>query len=210
MEISAAGFLMRRTAWLRSSVFRDFPYRPTSFPTSFWEAPLVIRSDALRCCDSSCFRSALRLLAMVVLSGTLAAQLTTGVIEGTLRGADGRPTAEARILVTGAAGFRMMAACDANGEFAITLPYGHYQLFGEVRLDSASSGAAVLVAPLQTTRVDLIVDETGNTHEVQTASTRTPGIWTATAAERSYPVSGLAGLLLSGEPSSITAPLDLT
>jgi hypothetical protein len=147
---------------------------------------------------------------MVALPGTLAAQLTTGVIEGTLHGADGRPAAEARIQVAGAAGFRMMAPCDANGTFTITLPYGHYQLFGGVPLDTATSGASVFVAPLQTIRVDLVVDETGTTREVQPAPTRAAGTWTDTAAERSYPAFNLAGVLLTLEPSSVTAPLDLT
>jgi len=133
------------------------------------------------------------------------------VIEGTLRGAEGRPAAGGRILVTGGAGFRTVVACDANGQFAITLPYGQYQLLGDVRHDSESSGAAVLVAPFETTRLDLVVDASGTTHSVETGSARLPGVWTDTTAGHIYPEAfSLAGLLLSREPSSVTAPLDLT
>jgi hypothetical protein len=150
-------------------------------------------------------------LAFAAIPAILAAQLTTGTIEGTLRGPDGRPTAQGRILVNGGAGFRSVAACDANGEFALTLPYGQYVLFADLRRDTDVAGASVFVAPLEITRVDLFVDDTGATHIVQPAPARTAGIWTDATAERTYPAPfSMAGQLLSREPSSVTAPLDFT
>jgi hypothetical protein len=178
---------------------------------SLWEVPLGTRSAASLCSGSSGLPFALLLCAIVFIPATLAAQLTTGVIEGTLRSADGRPAVGGRILVTGGTGFRTVVACDANGEFSITLPYGQYQLFGDVRHDSGSSGATVFDAPLETKRLDLVVDASGTTHSVESGPARTPGIWIDTTAGHMYPEAlGLAGLLLSREPSSVTAPLDLT
>jgi hypothetical protein len=139
------------------------------------------------------------------------AQLTTGVIEGTLRNPEGHPTAGGRIVVSGGAGLRMTIKCDGNGQFAITLPYGRYQLYGDIRHDSGSSGVSVFVAPFETKRVDLVVDASGTTHGVESGPARTPGIWTDTTAGRVYPEAlNLEGLLLSREPSSVTVPLDLT
>jgi len=172
---------------------------------------LGTRSAASQCSGSSSISSALLLCAIVLIPGILVAQLTTGVIEGTLRSAEGRPAAGGRMLVTGGAGFRTVVACDANGQFSITLPYGQYQLFGDVRHDSRSSGAAVLVAPFQTTRLDLVVDDSGAMHIAESGPARSPGIWTDPTSGRIYPEAfSLVGVLLSREPSSVTAPLNLT
>jgi hypothetical protein len=171
---------------------------------------LGTRSAASLCSGSSGLPSALLLCAIVFIPATLVGQLTTGVIEGTLRSAEGRPAAGGKIFVTGGAGFRTVVACDANGQFAITLPYGQYQLFGDVRHDSGPSEAVVLVAPLETTRLDLVVDASGTMHIVESGSVRMPGSWNDTTAARMYPEAfRLDGLLLSREPSSVTAPLDL-
>ena len=169
------------------------------------------QSAASLCSGSSHIPPALLLCAIVFIPAGLVAQLTTGVIEGTLRGAEGRPTAGRQILVTGGAGFRMVVACDANGQFAITLPYGQYQLFGDVRHDSGSSGAAAFVAPLQTTLLDLVVDTSGAMHILESGPARSPGLWTDPTSGRMYPEAfSLPGLLLSREPLSVTAPLNLT
>jgi hypothetical protein len=135
------------------------------------------------------------------------AQLTTGTIEGTLRATDGGPVAGA-ILVTGGTGFHTVIHSNSNGEFAIALPYGRYRLSGEVQRGARPSSATVFVAPLQTARVNLIIDASGSIRVGQLAS-RTPGIWTDAASGRLYPeASSLPGLLLSREPSSVTEPLD--
>ena len=176
---------------------------------SLWEVPLGTRSAASLCSGSNGSPSALLLCAIAFIPATLVAQLTTGVIDGTLRSADGRPAAGVRIVVTGEAGFRTVVARDANGQFAITLPYGIYQA-ADIRHDRASPGAAVLVVPLKTTRLDLVVEASGTTHGVEPGSARMPAIWTDSTAGRLYPDSfSLSSLLLSREPSSVTAPLNL-
>jgi hypothetical protein len=114
---------------------------------------------------------------------------------------DGRPVAGTPILLTGGAGFRIVTRSNSNGGFYVTLPYGQYRV----------SGAVVVVAPLQTTRVDLVVNDSGGISSAQPAAVRTPGTWRDATGARLYPEAfSLAGLLLSREPSSMTEPLDLT
>ncbi len=138
------------------------------------------------------FRPGLLLAMAAFVPGALWAQLTTGTLEGTLRAADGRPVAGARILLTGGAGFRIVIHSASNGEFAVTLPYGRYHL----------SGATVFVAPLDTTHFDPVIEQAG---------ARAPGIWTDVTRGRLYPEAfSLPGVLLSREPSSVTEPLDFT
>lgn len=138
------------------------------------------------------------------------AQLTTGAIEGTLRATDGRPTASAPILITGGAGFRTVIHSNSIGEFTSTLPYGRYLLSGGVQPQATGASATIFVAPLQTTRFDIVIDTSGSIRVVQPAA-RISGIWTDATSGRRYPEAfSLPGLLLSREPSSITEPLDFT
>lgn len=148
------------------------------------------------------------LAAVALVPGSLLAQLTTGTIEGTLRATDGRPVAGAPILVTGGTGFRTVIHSGSNGEFAMTLPYGRYTLSAEVQHGAGTSGAAVVVAPWQTVRIDLIIDASGAIRSTQPAPPAT-GIWTEATSGRLYPEAfSLSGILLSREPSSVTEPLD--
>jgi len=166
------------------------------------------------CCGSIRSLPAVRfgflLAAVAFVPGSLLAQLTTGAIQGILRAADGHPLAGSPILITGGAGFRTVIHSNSNGGFAVTLPYGRYRLSGGVQHGAASSGATVFIAPLQTARVDLVVDASGGIGSVQPAA-RTAGIWTDATSGRLYPEAfSLPGLLLSREPSSVTEPLDFT
>ncbi len=136
--------------------------------------------------------------------------MTTGAIEGTLRAPDGTPVTASPILVTGADGFRIVVLSSAGGEFSLTLPYGRYRLSADVQHGAGSTGTTVYVAPLQTARVDLVIDASGAIRGGQEAE-RTPGIWTDATSGSSYPEAfSLAGILLSREPSSVTQPLDFT
>ena len=176
--------------------------------------PLGTRSAVSPCCGSSrtlpAVRLGLLLATVTFVPGALLAQLTTGAIEGTARATDGRSVADSPILITGGAGFRTIIHSNSNGEFAVTLSYGRYCLSGGVQRGTASSGATVFVAPLQTTRIDLVMDASGVTRSVQPAA-QTPGIWTDATSGRLYPEAfSLPGLLLSREPSSVTEPLDFT
>ena len=175
---------------------------------------LGTRSAASPCSSNSRSLAGVRrlglLLATAFVPGALLAQLTTGAIEGTLRATDGRSLAAAPILVTGAAGFRTVIHSNSNGEFAMTLPYGRYRLSLDVKHAAASSGATIFVAPLQTVRFDLVIDASRSIRIVQPLPEK-PGIWTDATRARLYPEAfSLQGLLLSREPSSVTAPLDLT
>jgi len=141
--------------------------------------------------------------------GSLLAQLTTGAIEGTLRATDGRRLAGESIFITGAVGFGIVIRTNFNGEFFVMLPYGRYRLSGELQRSTESSRATVFVAPLQTARVDLIMNTLGAIHVMQLAPSWMPGTWTDDANGRRYPEAfSLQGALLSREPSSVTEPLD--
>jgi len=172
---------------------------------------LDTRSAASRCCGSSRLSLGLQLAVILFTPGTLVAQLTTGVVEGTLRGIDGSPLSGAQIQVTGRARFRTVVRSDANGEFAMTLPYGWYQISGKTQPGAESSGTTIFIAPLQTSRVDLVIDASGAIHSMPPAASATQGIWTDATSGRIYPEAfSLPGLLLSREPSSVTQPLDFT
>jgi hypothetical protein len=121
---------------------------------------------------------------------------------------DGHPLPGAAILITGGVGFRSVIHSNSRGEFILTLPYGQYRLSGDPPNRTANSDATVFVAPLQTTRLDLVIGASGAIRDMQLAA-RTPGIWTDAPSGRLYPEAfSLAGLLLSREPSSVTEPLD--
>ncbi len=137
------------------------------------------------------------------------AQLTSGAIQGTLRDPDGRPVAGAPVLITGGAGFRTVVHSNSNGEFVMTLPYGRYRLSVGIQFGGQSSGATIFVAPLETERLDLVIDASGAIRGVRPAQAGTPGMWTDATRTLLYPEAfSLPGLLLSREPSSVTEPLD--
>ena len=135
------------------------------------------QSVASPCCgnrsDLPVVRLGLLLATVAFVPGALLAQLTTGAIEGTLRATDGRPVTGTPILVTGGAGFRTVIHSNSNGRFAMTLPYGRYRLSGDVQHSAESSATTVFVAPLQTTRFDLLMDASGSIRGVQPVA-RTP------------------------------------
>jgi hypothetical protein len=145
------------------------------------------------------WRRALLLTAAILLPGMLAAQLTTGIVEGTVRDRQGQPLSDALISVTGSLGFQAEIRTTADGEFAVVLPYGEY------RFSAAESSVDVYVAPLGTTRVELVIEGT------EQNAAHVPGLFIDTTCARTYPESiSLHGILLSREPASVTEPLDFT
>ena len=163
---------------------------------------LDIQSAASRCfaIRSRAGCAGLLLAFLFVTNRPIFAQLASGVITGTVRALNGRPVDGVPILITGAVGFRLVAHSNSNGEFSVWLPYGRYQV----------SGAAVLVSPLQTVRLDLMVTASGAIRTVQ-QPLKAPGLWSDATSGELYPEPfSLAGLLLSREPSSVTEPLDFT
>jgi hypothetical protein len=167
-----------------------------------WVVRLDTQSAVSLCSVSSRISSEVNvavLLAIVAsVPGILPAQITTGTLAGTLSGADGNPAPGSAILISGGAGFSALVHSNSNGEFTLPLPYGHYRLSGRTGREQFTSDATVFVAPLQTTRIDLVIDASGSIRGVQPP-----------AARRLYPeVFSLAGLLLNEEPSTVTEPLD--
>ena len=145
---------------------------------------------------------------LVITSGALLAQLTTGTIEGTLRDLDGHPLAGSAIVISGAAGFNTIVHSNSNGGFAISLPYGQYRLSAEHQ--HTESSPMVFVAPLQTVHVDLVIGASGSIQAMQTVLP-IAGAWTDVSRGNLFPeASSLQGFLLSREPSSVTEPLDFT
>ena len=133
----------------------------------------------------------------------LRAQLTTGVVEGVIRGPDGRAKSGAQIVITGSLQFRAVTQTGVEGAFTVVLPYGEY------RFGVGASGVSVVVQPLETTHVNLLIDPSGVLHEEMRS--RSPGVWSAAARDRSFPeATTLQGLLLNREPASVTEPLDFT
>ena len=101
-----------------------------------------------------------------------------------------------------------MIRADANGEFAITLPYGRYRLSGDLPQSAGAPGTTVFIAPLQTTRCDIAIDASGIIREVQSPM-GTPDVRTDSGAGRIFPEAfSLQGALLSREPSSVSEPVD--
>src|SRR5580704_391382 len=143
------------------------------------------------------------LFAGVVLPGILWAQLTTGVVEGVLRSPDGRPLAGTLLTVTGDPNFHAEVRSRGDGEFALVLPYGRYRF---------STDIVVFVAPLQITRLDLVMDPHRVLHIADPQFDRMPaGLWSAATRGRSFPEGfSLQSALTAREPFSITAPLDFS
>jgi hypothetical protein len=153
-------------------------------------------------------RRGLLVLWLTVIATTLPAQLNTGVIEGTLRDTRGSPVAGETILITDGTGFRGVIRTGSKGDFSTTLPYGWYRLSYE---DAHPSDAIVFVAPLQTLRVDLVMNGEGSIRAQAGRSAGTPDTWSDDTGGRRYPEPfSLTGLLLSREPASITQPLDFS
>ncbi len=180
---------------------------------SSWVVRLVTRSVASLCFANSRGLPKVRLGPLVATVAfvpvALLAQLTTGSIDGTLRDVNGHPLAGLAIVVSGAAGFHTVIHSNSDGGFAMILPYGRYRLSGEIQHDSGSS-AIFFVGPLQTIHVDLVINASGSIRATQGPS-RTSGAWTDVTSGGVYPEAfSLQGLLLSREPSSVTAPLDFT
>jgi hypothetical protein len=166
---------------------------------SSWVVRLGTQSVASLCSANNRFAPLLTILVLV--PGALLAQLTTGTIEGALRDSNGHPVAGSSIVVSGAAGFRTVVHPHSNGEFAMTLPYGRYRLSGEVQL---------LVLASQIIHIDLVIDASGTIRAAAT-DPGSLGTWTDATRGQLYPEAvSLQGLLLSREPSSVTAPLDFT
>jgi hypothetical protein len=143
------------------------------------------------------------LFAGVFLHGILWAQLTTGIVEGVLRSLDGRPLSGAVLTVNGDPGFHAEVRSRDDGGFVLVLPYGRYRLSADI---------LVFVAPLQITRLDLVMDPHGVFHAVEPRVDRmSAGLWSDTSRGLRFPEGfSVQSALATREPFSITTPLDFS
>lgn len=162
-----------------------------------WEVDLVKRR----------LRAAGGLAVALLTSKLCVAQLTTGVVEGTLAGPDGRPKPRAAILITGSPGFKTQIHTRADGGFAVALAYGAYRL----GTGQGSQSVTVEVAPFETTRLTLVVDASGTVRRAAPVAVSSAGVFFDRTRGQEYPEAfTLQGMLLSRDPSSVTQPLDFT
>ena len=122
----------------------------------------------------------------------LAAQITTGRLEGALYFPDGRPRAGEQMRITGGTGFAITIHTDENGGFALVLPYGTYRV----------AGASVQVFPMATTRVDLIPNPIA-----VPPPPRPPSLVRSSPFPRPF---SLQGDLSLSDPAAVSEPLDFT
>ena len=137
----------------------------------------------------------------------LHAQLTTGVVEGVLRGPDGRAKSAAQIVIAGSLQFRAVTQTTADGEFTRGAALWRVSVRHRGRCASAVSVVVAAVAD-----------------HARRSSDRRSGSSARRSAERiarclvcapreieALPeATTLQGLLLNQEPASVTEPLDFT
>jgi hypothetical protein len=139
-------------------------------------------------------------------SPLLLAQMSTGILTGTLRDAEA-PVEGAMIVITSDLGFQASVKTDARGTFLLTLPYGRYKLTMQNGRDSPSSPVSITIEPLQNQDLHLTVTSSGNLH-IETQLGTNTGAWAASASE-GYPTGhAFAGLMLDREPTTAAQPLN--
>ncbi len=173
--------------------------------------------------------------ALVILftSGTpnvIFGQITTGILEGTVRDVSGHPQSDVVITAVASISTSWSTKSGAAGDFELILPQGDY----EIRSDfSAAPGAAIEVRifPHQVTCISLVrnaahrsTDSRSSTSASQADNlvscssageaigTASPGFWRAGSSQLTEipgPYS-LGGVLLLQEPAAVAEPLDFT
>jgi hypothetical protein len=135
------------------------------------------------------------------------AQIATGSVSGKLRDLEGEPM-NATLLISGQPGFRASLDTDAQGTFALTLPYGRYELTVQNRDAFRSSVVSIDVAPLQNLQITLIIDASGKL-QMQAQPDGNAGIWASSPLQGSFPEAfNFAGVMLGGEPATATQRLN--
>ena len=152
------------------------------------------------------------LLTLVLLTRVSWAQLTTGLVEGSLLTPDRHALSGASITASSGAGFEAVIYTNPAGGFTMILPYGWYRLSVTYQQNSRSVGPTVFIAPLQTTRIDLLMDASGVLRLSDwPRALRIPGLWPDSAGSRVYPEAfSLQGVLASREPTTVSEPLNFT
>ncbi|MBV9082302.1 MAG: carboxypeptidase regulatory-like domain-containing protein, partial [Acidobacteriaceae bacterium] len=136
----------------------------------------------------------------------LDAQLTTGILEGTVHDSAGNVASRLEMLITGGLRFETTVRTDAAGRFSMALPYGRYSL----RTAGSGESIAVIVVPLQTNVVNLVVDGLRMVRESGGAS-RAFGLWSERLRTATFPEGfTLQSMLASRQRATVTMPLDFT
>jgi hypothetical protein len=135
----------------------------------------------------------------LLISMTAHAQLTSGIVEGTVIGANGQPSAGVAITATGGAGLSASVSSDARGRFTMVLPSGRYRI-GE---------AEVFVAPLRITNITMRIT-TGITTGITTRVNLTAGTAISAHAPRFPDPFTIQGIILRRDAAIVTNPFDFT
>jgi hypothetical protein len=104
------------------------------------------------------------LLLLFLVPLILSAQLTTGIVEGALRDALGRPASHVVLFIAGDAGFQTTVRGDSEGRFTLSLPYGGYTISTQLSATGAPA-VSIEVRPLRTTYLELATDNSGHLHK---------------------------------------------
>jgi hypothetical protein len=144
-------------------------------------------------------------------------QLTAGFVDGAVHDASGHTARQAAILIEGSAGFSSLVHPSSAGQFTLWLPYGRYLLWNGSLEQSRQTAFVLVVTPLQTTSVDLVIDNSGSlkkSADEQLSSQQHAlrfGLWADATRAATYPEGfSLQSALVSREPGSLTVPLDFT
>jgi hypothetical protein len=139
----------------------------------------------------------------------LKAQLTTGLVAGVVRNAEGHAASHAAIFIAGAINFKAIIHTNSAGRFTLSLPYGRYLLSSGGSMQG--TGVALVVAPLQANSVDLLIDAMGALHISPQRQPPNFGLWRDATRASKFPEGfSLQSSLASRDPGSVTAPLDFT
>ncbi|HEY1214050.1 MAG TPA: carboxypeptidase-like regulatory domain-containing protein, partial [Bryobacteraceae bacterium] len=154
-----------------------------------------------------CIRTSCRALVCAAAIWPSVGQITTGVVEGSAGGCDGRPRANAVVRVKRLpSGPDLIVAADSQGRFTLVLPYGDYQLTVSGGSRNRNALKRLHAGALRIVRCQLGMPETGACDEA------VMGPWwldfrSGAAYFGSYSV---AGALLHREPTTVSQPLDFT
>lgn len=156
------------------------------------------------------------LVIFLALPVILKAQLTTGILEGTVHNVDGRSASELTLFIAGRAGFQTVVRTDSEGHFTLSLPYGRYTVCSNSQ-PLKGSVLALLVEPLRTAYLNLVIDRHGFfyrlPHETLSLLNRTPGfgLWSKHMGQATFsPGFSLQSIVSSEVPGSVAVPLDFT
>jgi hypothetical protein len=158
-------------------------------------------------------RPAALVLALISVSLPVRAQLTTGIVEGTLVDAVGQPQSGITMTATGTPAKLVWSTSSGSaGAFKLVLPGGDYEL----RVSGVGQAIRLHVLPLRISHIAITLgDQAKGNESLQKLPPATANSWNTWAGESSdvvgFPGSyGLSGVLLNQTPGAVAQPLDFT